>query len=138
MLARSYYHASIAEFLDADQDKILGELTHSHHFALDIAQKNAWLEQIAHLKEQLSDLRNGQIFFEFSIPRMCKRVDVVLFLSHLVTGLTRGENYSPNIPQFRALEPLHLRTQHNAMEYWSVSSSLLRFCLSSKTLASVG
>lgn len=84
MFARSYYHASIAEFLSAHQDKILGELAHNHHFALDIAQKNAWLEQIMHLKGQLTNVRNGQVFFEFSIPRMGKRVDVVLFLKDVI------------------------------------------------------
>ncbi|MAI61133.1 MAG: hypothetical protein CBB87_01435 [Micavibrio sp. TMED27] len=84
MLARSYYQDDIADFLKADPDKVLGELAHNHHFALDISQKNAWLEQIDNLKHQLSKSYDGQIFFEFSIPRMGKRVDVVLLIHDIV------------------------------------------------------
>lgn len=84
MLARSYYEADIADFLSEDPDKILGELAHKNHFALDISQKNAWLEQIAHLKRQLAKQRSGKIFFEFSVPRMGKRIDVVLLIKNIV------------------------------------------------------
>ncbi len=84
MLTRSYYQADIVDFLGADPDKILGDLAHNHHFALDIMQKNAWIEQIQNLKTQLSDKYDGQIFFEFSIPRMGKRVDVVILLNDIV------------------------------------------------------
>lgn len=84
MLTRSYYQADIADFLEAAPDKILGELAHNHHFALDISQKNAWIVQIEHLRQQLSQHRSGKIFFEFSIPRMGKRVDVVLLIKNIV------------------------------------------------------
>lgn len=84
MLKRSYYQADIAEFLKADPDKILGELAHNHHFALDVMQKNAWLEQIDGLKLQLTGMCDGEIFFEFSIPRMGKRVDVVVLINDIV------------------------------------------------------
>lgn len=84
MFARSYYQADIADFFHTDPDKILGELAHNHHFALDISQRNAWLEQIENLKQQLSAKWAGQVFFEFSIPRMGKRVDVVLLMNDIV------------------------------------------------------
>ena len=84
MLARSYYQANIADFLEEDPDKVLGELAHNHHFALDISQKNAWLEQIEHLKQNLARQYSGKIFFEFSVPRMGKRVDVVLLINNVV------------------------------------------------------
>ncbi len=100
MPVRSYFHASISDFLDAAPDKILGELAHNHHFALDIPQKNAWFEQIDNLKEQLPRLGNGEIFFEFSIPRMGKRVDVILFIKDVVfvleykTGAQTHDRYA--------------------------------------------
>ena len=84
MLARSYYQANIADFLEEDPDKVLGELAQNHHFSLDISQRNAWLEQIEHMKQHLSRQYSGKIFFEFSIPRMGKRVDVVLLINNVV------------------------------------------------------
>ncbi|MFN3228766.1 MAG: DUF2075 domain-containing protein [Asticcacaulis sp.] len=84
MLARSYYEADIADFLDEDTEKILGKLAHRNQFALDILQKNAWLAQIAHLKQQLDTKRLGKIFFEFAVPRMGKRIDVILLLKNIV------------------------------------------------------
>lgn len=84
MIKLAYYQNKISSFLKDDQEKILGELARHHHFKLDISQKNAWLQQIANLKEQLADFQFGEIFFEFSIPRMGKRADVVLYLMDIV------------------------------------------------------
>ena len=84
MIQRAYYQAKISTFLVADQDQVLGKLSHQHHFSLDISQKNAWIKQVANLKQQLRDLPDGYIFFEFSIPRMGKRVDVLLVIKGLV------------------------------------------------------
>lgn len=86
-MKRSYYQNDIRTFLSEDPERILGELTHHHHFALDITQKNAWLEQITNLKEQLSDFQSVEIFFEFSIPRMGKRADVLLLIMDIVFAL---------------------------------------------------
>ena len=100
MLARCYYQASIVDFLEAAPDKILGELAHNHHFSLEISQKNAWLEQIEHLKRQLRQYRFGKIFFEFSIPRMGKRVDAVVLINDIVfvleykAGAKRHDKYA--------------------------------------------
>ena len=84
MIQPAYYQNKISTFLTADQDQILGELANKHHFALDIFQKNAWIEQITNTKQELHDLQDGHIFFEFSIPRMGKRVDVLLVIKGLI------------------------------------------------------
>lgn len=84
MIDRAYYSDKIAAFLTASQDQILGELAKKHHFSLDIWQKNAWIEQIANLKGHLSQFRDGDIFLEFSIPRMGKRVDVLLLIAGII------------------------------------------------------
>ena len=84
MSLSSYYQALITDFLNADQDKILGQLTANHHFSLEISQRNAWISQIENLKEQLRDFKRGQIFFEFTIPRMGKRADVLLLIDNVV------------------------------------------------------
>ena len=83
-MKRAYYNCPITKFIKDSQDEILGELAANHNFALDISQKNAWIEQIDNLKEQLQNHTDGEIFFEFSIPRMGKRVDVLLFINNII------------------------------------------------------
>jgi hypothetical protein len=39
-----------------------------HGFALDVTQRNSWIEQISSLQTNLSDSKSGHIFLEFSIP----------------------------------------------------------------------
>lgn len=79
-MSRAYYSKSIADFLQEDSSSILGVLTKQHGYqALEKSQQNAWEKQIVILKDQLLDL-NGHIYFEFSIPRMGKRVDNIVIL----------------------------------------------------------
>ena len=84
MPKRAYYQAEISTFLASNQDQILGELASQHQFDLDILQRNAWMEQILDLKRYLRDCRDGNIFLEFSIPRMGKRVDVLLVVKGVI------------------------------------------------------
>jgi hypothetical protein len=83
MINRAYYQSTIFDFLATSPDEILGVLASGNHFALDILQRNAWIEQITNLKSQLQGL-SGEIFFEFVIPRMGKRVDLVLLIGGIV------------------------------------------------------
>lgn len=82
-MSRAYYSNSIDKFIKEDNDQILGQLSRNHNHALEDLQKNAWLRQIDILKNCLIDF-SGDIFFEFSIPRMGKRVDNVLILNGII------------------------------------------------------
>ena len=84
MLNASYFNASISEFLVAHDDEILGALTRRHGFSLEHQQKHAWQAQIKILKEVFPADLVGEIFFEFSIPRMGKRADVVLIVDSVI------------------------------------------------------
>jgi hypothetical protein len=77
MLHIAYYEADVKDFCTADPNAVLGELANRHGFALESQQKFAWQEQIAVLQAFLTNVP-GQIYFEFSIPRMGKRADVIL------------------------------------------------------------
>ncbi len=83
-MARSYYSKSISDFLNDDEDKILGQLIRSHHFATDNLQRNAWIKQIDILKSALKQFTTGQIYFEFTIPRMGKRVDNIIIIDDFI------------------------------------------------------
>ena len=83
-MKRSYYSKTINQFLVDEPGNILGELTKNHEFNLEEQQKNAWIRQIDILKEQLMNFSSGHIIFEYSIPRMGRRVDVILIYSGIV------------------------------------------------------
>lgn len=84
MITRFYYSADLTQFTHEERESILGKLATNHKHDLDPLQRNAWLKQIDLLKQQLSDLDSGHIFFEFGIPRMGKRADVVLVHAGIV------------------------------------------------------
>lgn len=84
---RFYYFAKIQDFLSEGVPSILGKLALENTFDLTEAQRNAWEEEIRRLKEILSHGFYGaqdEILFEYSIPRLGKRVDVVLLMGGIV------------------------------------------------------
>jgi hypothetical protein len=79
----NYYKNSISKFISEDPDAILGILASNMQFDLNDVQRNAWKIQTAILKSSLYDL-SGQILFEYTIPRIGKRVDNVLIIDNVV------------------------------------------------------
>lgn len=81
-MSRAYYGKGIADFIQEDDLSILGSLTKHHGYqTLEKSQHSAWEKQIFILKSQLKYL-TGHIYFEFSIPRMGKRVDNIVILGN--------------------------------------------------------
>ena len=78
-MKRAYYSRNIPDFLTDDPDTILGQLARQSEFAVEQSQRDAWLAQIEGLKQALVG-QPGTIYFEYAIPRMGKRVDVVLVI----------------------------------------------------------
>ena len=83
-MTRAYYSETIADFVHQDTVHILGVLTTNNQFQLDELQRNTWIAQIEILKNNLADINSGHIIFEYTIPRMGKRVDVVLLVHGVV------------------------------------------------------
>ncbi|HKR61618.1 MAG TPA: hypothetical protein VJS64_18165 [Pyrinomonadaceae bacterium] len=83
-MKRDYYSDSIARFQDTSPNEILGILVKSSGgFTVEPTQRDAWLEQIRILKKVLFNVR-GSIYFEYAIPRMGKRIDVVLLIGSVI------------------------------------------------------
>ena len=82
-MERFYYGKSIKTFLEEDVNSILGALSDSESFDTAREQKNAWLDEIRLLKAILQG-HDGFIFFEYSIPRLGKRADVILLINNVV------------------------------------------------------
>ena len=78
-MQREYYSDSIANFRETTPDKILGTLARNNDFSLERTQREAWMEEIDILHKVLLPF-DGAIYFEYSIPRMGKRIDVVLLV----------------------------------------------------------
>jgi DUF2075 family protein len=78
-----YYCDSIQTFLSKSTKEILGSITLSNHFDSTYNQNKAWEQQIVILKRELEEFE-GLLFFEFSIPRMGKRVDCLLIIEQVV------------------------------------------------------
>lgn len=84
---RYFYADSITNFVGSSENEILGALAAENSFDLVDLQRNAWQFEIQMLKEILRNKADGQILFEYSIPRLGKRIDVVLLLQGIVFAL---------------------------------------------------
>ena len=82
-MKRDYYSDSIARFRNTSPNEILGQLVRSSGFSIEHTQRDAWLEEIRILKYVLSSV-DGSIYFEYAIPRMGKRIDVVLLIGSVI------------------------------------------------------
>ncbi|CAN1538816.1 Domain of unknown function DUF2075 [Methylophilaceae bacterium] len=85
-MSRYYYRKIISDFQDESPKSILGELTSNHEFLLEEQQKNSWIIQINLLKGWLREI-SGEIIFEYSIPRMGKRIDCVVISKSVVFAI---------------------------------------------------
>ena len=79
VIHRAYYYANCDDFLNASEAEIHDEIVqNSMQFDLTAQQNLAWNEEIRILKNVMRELGDGQIAFEYTIPRMGRRVDVVI------------------------------------------------------------
>ena len=83
IMKREYYSDRIINFLNTSPNEILGELVKSNVFALEQTQRDSWIEEINILQNVLKT-HKGSIYFEYSIPRMGKRIDVILLIGSTI------------------------------------------------------
>lgn len=81
---KTYYSSPITGFLWQPTAEILG-IIHSNDISAEttIQQSNTWEIEVEILKDQLRGL-DGRVIFEYTIPRMGKRVDVVVLHKNIV------------------------------------------------------
>lgn len=83
-MPRAFYSDTIMNFLAQSNDEILGILASNNSFDLTDFQRNAWREEIRILKGVISEFKDGWIIFEYTIPRMGKRIDTVIILKGII------------------------------------------------------
>jgi hypothetical protein len=82
-MERAYYSASIECFVATSSDEIFGILAGQDSFACRPENREAWKREIEILKPILS-CYSGKVYFEYAIPRMGKRIDVLVIIANVV------------------------------------------------------
>lgn len=83
---RCLFNSDFETFFTLDANEILGTLCDSYHGTALTTTIEAWKAEIVILKNVISQLndRKGQIIFEYDIPRLGKRIDVVLLYRGII------------------------------------------------------
>ncbi len=82
-MKREYFSDTISRFLKSSTEEIIGKLALGSEFPDKLEQRAAWVEEIEILRPVLSS-HSGAIHFEYSIPRMGERIDVLLIIGPVV------------------------------------------------------
>ena len=89
MINRYFYKATLPQFINASKEQIFGQIASMDEGDSVAEQKFAWSEEIEIMKQVLAPWQNeyAEIIFEYSIPRLGKRIDVVLLLRGIVFAI---------------------------------------------------
>ena len=83
-MSRSYFLSTIENFISTHENEILGTLTSSENiFSITPKTTYAWQGEISVMQSSLVGI-DGYIHFEYVIPRMGKRVDVLLVIQNMI------------------------------------------------------
>jgi hypothetical protein len=108
-----YYSNTISAFISDSINEIVGTLTRNTTFAVEQTQQDAWSNQIEYLKSVL-DGHDGRIYFEYSIPRMGRRIDNVVLIGDVIFVLEFKVGESEFSP-------------HNVEQVWDYALDLKNF-----------
>lgn len=86
MINRYFYRSTINDFVQDSFETIFGKLSLHDEGDTVATQKYAWAEEVTVLQELLQPWKDeyAEIIFEYSIPRLGKRIDTVLLLRNIV------------------------------------------------------
>ena len=83
---RCLYENSFVGFLEDEQESVFGILCDNYHGDVRTTSREAWRYEISLMHDILSKCqdKDGRIVFEYDIPRLGKRIDVVLLYKGIV------------------------------------------------------
>jgi len=83
---RCLYNNDIRTFLGKEKETIFGILCDKYHGDALTTTREAWIAEIDILQKSLISWKkfDGEIIFEYDIPRLGKRIDVVLLLNGVI------------------------------------------------------
>ena len=85
-MERYLFNSSFKSFLEKKPDEVFGQLCQNYHGDALTTTRDAWYGEIAIMQSALKDYQDtdGQSIFEYDIPRLGKRIDVVLLLKGII------------------------------------------------------
>lgn len=82
---RYLYSDTIDSFLQKSTDTIVGEITLSATQDINKETSNSWQQEVEVLKDVLAPYaQKGSVYFEYNIPRMGRRADVIVLIDGIV------------------------------------------------------
>ncbi|MDO4185768.1 MAG: DUF2075 domain-containing protein [Bacteroidales bacterium] len=82
---RYYYSDSITDFLSRNTNEIVGVLALASQHDINDETTQSWVEEIDTLHEALRAYPGrGSLYFEYNIPRMGRRADVIVLIDSIV------------------------------------------------------
>lgn len=86
MVARRYYYSdTITDFLQKEDMAVIGELALACSHDINDETKKSWLDELRVLRSILEKYKNrGSVYFEYNIPRMGRRADVIVLIDDIV------------------------------------------------------
>lgn len=82
---RYLYSDTIDSFLQKNTDTIVGEITLSATQDINKETSNSWQQEVEVLKNVLAPYaQKGSVYFEYNIPRMGRRADVIVLIDGIV------------------------------------------------------
>ena len=83
---RCLFNSDFSSFLYKDIDSVFGALCDNYHGDALTTTREAWKLEIGIMRDVISKLndQDGQIIFEYDIPRLGKRIDLVLLYRGIV------------------------------------------------------
>lgn len=95
---RFYYSDTISNFLTRKTEEVIGILTLASQHNINDDTSNSWVEEIEILRNVLAPYKErGSVFFEYNIPRMGRRADVIIVIEDLIFVLefkTAGSKFT--------------------------------------------
>ena len=84
--SRCLYENSLNGYLCESEMTVLGELCDHYHGDVLTTAREAWRAEIAIMRDLIARLddKDGRIIFEYDIPRLGKRIDVVLLYQGII------------------------------------------------------
>lgn len=82
---RYYYSDTISDFLEKSDMDIVGQLTLAYTHDINDETSSSWVTEIELMKKVLAPYsERGTVFFEYNIPRMGRRADVIVLIDGIV------------------------------------------------------
>lgn len=119
-MQQAYYSNDIQSFCTQSLEEILGQLAVNNSFDLEQNLRNSWVDEIKLLQHVLQNIPTGSLAFEYTIPRIGERIDVViayagvLYILEFKVGETCYPRYASDqvVDYALALKYFHQESHH--------------------------